>query len=75
MDKNELLEYLLSEENIDMQNAAYLGLHKTLVSERGFTDLGRGFSYPFGQNQAEWEAMLFIRGWNAAIRHMKEERT
>lgn len=64
-----LLELILSAENVDAINAAYMVMYASLVPERVYRDMGRGFNYPFGQNQAEWENSLFTRGWNAAIAH------
>ncbi len=51
---------------------AHSKFQKGLEGHRKFKDLGSGFSYPFGQNQAEWEGAIFARAWNAAIVWMEE---
>jgi hypothetical protein len=55
------------------QMNAYERFQAGLNDKRGLKNLGLGFSYPFEQNQAEWEISIFARGWNAAIEWMEAQ--
>lgn len=66
------LTIALAPETMQAQSIAYVAFRKSLEKLRIVKDLGRGFSYPFGQNQAEHEILLFVQGWNEAIAWLVE---
>lgn len=73
MGRQKYLTIALSPKALLAQMEAYKAFQKSLEKLRTVRDLGIGFDYPFGQNQAEHEILLFVRGWNAAIEWMTRE--
>ena len=62
-----------SPENLVAHLRAMEAYFDSLRNAREYRVLGRGLGYPFGQNQAEWDRSVFVRGWHACLDWVRKE--